>query len=227
MGGEYFVRVAIGIPPFYAEMLVDTSNDLAWLQCQPCSRCYPQPGPIFDPKSSSTFHYDSLYKQNRGCYEDQCTYHQTYGDGSLTDGSVVQDLVTVGNGVIYGFVFGCGHSIVMEASAHYGGILGLGWGRVSIINQITTPIGRVFSYCLATSANPSPGWITFGREAIAVGNFWIPMIHNEEAPTFYYVGLLGIGVGGIRLPISKDFFSLRKGKGGVILDTGTTLTRFP
>ncbi|KAJ4832270.1 hypothetical protein Tsubulata_012215 [Turnera subulata] len=112
-----------------------------------------------------------------------------YGDGSLTERNLVQDSVMVGNGVIYRFVFGCGHSNVMEVAANYGGILGLGRGRVSIINQISTLIGGVLSYCLATSANPSPGWIT--------------------------------------MPISEDVFNLRKGKGGVILDTGTTLTTLP
>ncbi|KAJ4835117.1 hypothetical protein Tsubulata_020174 [Turnera subulata] len=31
MGGEYFMRVAVGTPSFYVEMLVDTSSDLTWL----------------------------------------------------------------------------------------------------------------------------------------------------------------------------------------------------
>ncbi|KAJ4832269.1 hypothetical protein Tsubulata_012213 [Turnera subulata] len=97
IGGEYFVRVAVGTPPFSVELLVDTGSDLTWLQCQPCSHCYSQPGPIFDPRNSSTF-------QNVDC---------------------------------------------------------------------------------------------------------------------------GLGVGGTRLPISEEVFKLRNGNGGVIIDTGTTLTRLP
>ncbi|KAJ4832258.1 hypothetical protein Tsubulata_012201, partial [Turnera subulata] len=222
IGGEYFVRVAVGTPPFSVELLVDTGSDLTWLQCQPCSHCYSQPGPIFDPRNSTTFQNvdcgmlcELLYKNNRGCQADRCTYHQMYGDGSYTEGNIALDSIILGNGKMVGMLLGCGHSNVIQSLYHFGGILGLGWGRMSIVDHISYRIGGVFSYCLATSTNPSPGWITFGSEAIAPGNFWIPLIRNEQAPTYYYVGLVGLGVGGTRLPISEEVFKLRNGNGGI------------
>ncbi|KAJ6737317.1 ASPARTYL PROTEASES [Salix viminalis] len=61
-----------------------------------------------------------------------------------------------------------------------------------------------------------------------VGAAWIPLIRNPHSPSYYYVGLSGLGVGGMRVPISEDMFQLTElGNGGVVMDTGTAVTRFP
>nr|XP_025653239.1 protein ASPARTIC PROTEASE IN GUARD CELL 1-like [Arachis hypogaea] len=62
--GEYFTRVGVGQPskPFY--MALDTGSDVNWLQCKPCSDCYQQSDPVFDPTLSS---YSPLTCQAQQC----------------------------------------------------------------------------------------------------------------------------------------------------------------
>ncbi|KAK0573891.1 hypothetical protein LWI29_015077 [Acer saccharum] len=44
---EYLVRVGIGSPPTYQYLAMDTSSNVIWVQCQPCSQCYNQDDPFF------------------------------------------------------------------------------------------------------------------------------------------------------------------------------------
>ena len=72
------------------------------------------------------------------------------------------------------------------------------------------------------------GLLVLGREAISTGSIWVPSLSNIKNPSFYYVRMIGLGVGGIWLPISKDIFHLTESSdGGVIMDSGTTASRFP
>ncbi|XP_042009289.1 aspartic proteinase nepenthesin-2-like [Salvia splendens] len=52
---------------------------------------------------------------------------------------------------------------------------------------------------------------------------------TSSAPWLYlYVGLTGISVGGKSLRIQRGAFAIgRRGREGVIVDSGTTVTRFP
>ena len=54
-----------------------------------------------------------------------------------------------------------------------------------------------------------------------------PLLTNPKLDTFYYVGLTGISVGGMRVPgITESLFKLdAAGNGGVIVDSGTSVTR--
>ena len=52
-----------------------------------------------------------------------------------------------------------------------------------------------------------------------------PLIQNPSQPSFYYLSLEGISVGGNALPIKKSTFALQDdGTGGLIIDSGTTIT---
>ena len=51
---------------------------------------------------------------------------------------------------------------------------------------------------------------------------------QHKEPKLYYVQMTGHGVRGIRLPIFEDIFHLTEsGDGWVIMDLGTTASRFP
>nr|CAD1829334.1 unnamed protein product [Ananas comosus var. bracteatus] len=53
-----------------------------------------------------------------------------------------------------------------------------------------------------------------------------PLAQNPFDPSFYYLDLKGISIGETLLPIRAETFELKKdGSGGVIIDTGTALTR--
>ncbi|ERM98232.1 hypothetical protein AMTR_s00095p00155590 [Amborella trichopoda] len=76
-------------------LIADTGSDLTWTQCLPCSNCFEQNVPIFNPKSSST--YLSLncsstlcqnLEDNLDCGGSSCHYDYQYGDGSATSASI-------------------------------------------------------------------------------------------------------------------------------------------
>jgi hypothetical protein len=108
------------------------------------------------------------------------------------------------------------------------GLLGLGSGPMSFVGQLGGQTGGTFSYCLVSRGTEATGTLEFGRESVPVGASWVSLIHNPRAPSFYYIGLSGLGVGGLKVPISEDVFRLNElGEGGVVMDTGTAVTRLP
>ncbi|KAK3224808.1 hypothetical protein Dsin_004670 [Dipteronia sinensis] len=233
---EYLVRVGVGSPPTYQYLAIDTGSDVIWVQCQPCNQCYNQADPVFNHTSSTSFTVvpcrspvcDALF-DDRHCHAGKCGYEIKYGDGSYTKGTLMLETLTFGQTVIQNMAIGCGHNNQGLFSV-VAGLLGLGCGRMSFVNQLPQT-GGAFSYCLASLDSSSPGWLSFGRnlgEAFPMGAAWAPLIHNPRAPSIYYVELLGLGVGGVQLPIFEDIFQLSEsGDGGVIIDTGTAVTRLP
>ncbi|KAJ4829899.1 hypothetical protein Tsubulata_042256 [Turnera subulata] len=68
-----------------------------------------------------------------------------------------------------------------------------------------------------------------GEEAIPARAAWVPLMYNPRTnPSFYYVDFSGIMVGQMKVPIPDKVFQLSStGKGGVVMDTGTVISRFP
>ncbi|KAK7270128.1 hypothetical protein RIF29_23048 [Crotalaria pallida] len=231
--GEYFVRIGVGSPPRNQYVVIDSGSDIVWVQCQPCTQCYRQSDPVFDPADSSSFTGvacgSSICSRidNAGCHEGRCRYEVSYGDGSYTKGTLALETITIGRTVIRNVAIGCGHrnqGMFVGAA----GLLGLGGGSMSFVGQLGGQTGGAFSYCLVSRGTGSSGSLEFGREGVPVGAAWVPLVHNPRAPSFYYVELLGLGVGGLRVPISEDVFRLNElGNGGVVMDTGTAVTRLP
>nr|CAD1821105.1 unnamed protein product [Ananas comosus var. bracteatus] len=256
--GEYFVRVGVGSPPKDQYLVVDSGSDVIWVQCQPCAQCYAQSDPVFDPAESSSFAgitCDSPIcgilrsdkggggaSASEGCggggegggEEERCRYEVTYGDGSYTRGVLALETLTFGGSAEVGDVaIGCGQrnrGLFVGAA----GLLGLGWGPMSLVGQLGGSAGGAFSYCLVTrsgasGSSGSTGSLVLGRTAaVPVGAVWVPLARNPRAPSFYYVGVAGLGVGGARLPLLAELFRLGDdGGGGVVMDTGTAVTRLP
>ncbi|KAH9707385.1 protein ASPARTIC PROTEASE IN GUARD CELL 2 [Citrus sinensis] len=231
--GEYFVRIGVGSPPRSQYMVIDSGSDIVWVQCQPCSQCYKQSDPVFDPADSASFSGVSCSSavcdrlENAGCHAGRCRYEVSYGDGSYTKGTLALETLTIGRTVVKNVAIGCGHKnqgMFVGAA----GLLGLGGGSMSLVGQLGGQTGGAFSYCLVSRGTGSSGSLVFGREALPVGAAWVPLVRNPRAPSFYYVGLSGLGVGGMRIPISEDLFRLTQmGDDGVVMDTGTAVTRLP
>ncbi|KAK1418641.1 hypothetical protein QVD17_27786 [Tagetes erecta] len=232
--GEYFTRIGIGTPPRYAYMVLDTGSDVVWIQCSPCRRCYTQSDPIFDPAKSKSFSTIPCGTPlcNRldspGCNQrKKCMYQVSYGDGSFTVGEFSTETLTFRKTKVNNVAFGCGHDnegLFVGAA----GLLGLGRGKLSFPNQAGRQFGSKFSYCLvdrSTSAKPSS--LVFGNGAVSRVARFTPLLNNPKLDTFYYVGLTGVSVGGARVPgISSSLFQLdSSGNGGVIIDSGTSVTR--
>lgn len=228
--GEYFVRIGVGSPARSQYMVIDSGSDVVWVQCQPCAQCYHQSDPVFDPSKSASFSGVSCGSsvcdrlENAGCHGGRCGYQVSYGDGSYTKGTLALETLTFGRAMIRNVAIGCGHrnrGMFIGAA----GLLGLGGGSMSLVGQLGGQTGGAFSYCLVSRGTGSSGSLVFGREALPVGAAWVNLIRNPRAPSFYYIGLSGVGVGGMQVPLPESIFEL--GNGGVVMDTGTAVTRFP
>lgn len=225
--GEYFTRVGIGNPAREVYMVLDTGSDVNWLQCAPCAECYHQTEPIFDPASSSSYTALSCGSpqckalQVSECRNSTCLYEVAYGDGSFTDGEFATETFTIGSSSVDGVAVGCGHSnqgLFVGAA----GLLGLGGGLLALPSQLDA---ASFSYCLVDRDSDSSSTVEF-RSEIPPDAVVAPLLRNHQLDTFYYLGLAGISVGGEMLEIPASAFEMdESGGGGVIIDSGTAVTR--
>ncbi|KAH7426656.1 hypothetical protein KP509_10G010900 [Ceratopteris richardii] len=246
--GEFFTTMGVGYDEFL--LAIDTGSDLIWLQCLPCFSCYQQSGPMFNPAASPTFRPVGC-AASEGCSETDimtcsggglCIYQQSYGDGSFTAGTVARDNFYVGGGgqrassmIQASVLMGCGHDneglFVGEA-----GLLGLGRGTLSFASQVASRTGGVFSYCLPSWNAASMGSLTFGpptpsssSAADGAGRVYSPLLTNpqRDLATFYYVQLVGVSVDGQPVAgVRATDLALRpSGRGGLIVDSGTTVSR--
>lgn len=226
--GEYFSRIGVGKPskPFY--MVLDTGSDVNWLQCQPCSDCYQQSDPIFNPSDSTSYNPLSCASSQcssldvSACRSNKCLYQVSYGDGSFTVGDFVTETLSFGNsGSINTIALGCGHDnegLFVGAA----GLLGLGGGSLSLPSQTKA---SSFSYCLVDRDSGRSSTLEF-NSAPPADSVTTSLLKNSKLDTFYYVGLAGMSVGGQAVSIPTSLFQLdASGNGGIIVDSGTAITR--
>ncbi|KAF6172717.1 hypothetical protein GIB67_000775 [Kingdonia uniflora] len=233
--GEYLMNLAIGTPATSFDAIMDTGSDLIWTQCKPCTKCYKQPTPIFDPEQSSSFSKQScssdlcnaltMSKCNKGC-----EYLYSYGDESTTQGFLASETLTFDQVSVPHIGFGCGNDNEGSGFTQGAGLVGLGRGPLSLVSQLG--LGK-FSYCLTTiddvKSSSTSSSLLFGSLADLNTNSTqiktTPLIQNPSQPSFYYLSLEGITVGDTLLDIPKSTFALTKGgHGGVVIDSGTTIT---
>ncbi|CAJ1974865.1 unnamed protein product [Sphenostylis stenocarpa] len=232
--GEYLMELAIGTPPVSYPAVLDTGSDLIWTQCKPCTRCYKQPTPIFDPKTSSSFSKVSCDSSlcsalpSSTC-SDGCEYLYSYGDYSVTQGVLATETFTFGKSKkkvsVHNIGFGCGEDNEGDGFEQASGLVGLGRGPLSLVSQLHEPR---FSYCLTPIDDTKKSVLLLGsseKVKDAKEEVTTPLLKNPLQPSFYYLSLDGISVGDTRLPIEKSTFAVgNDGSGGVIIDSGTTIT---
>lgn len=227
--GEFLMELSIGTPPEKYSAILDTGSDLIWTQCKPCTDCFKQPTPIFDPKKSSSFSElscsDSLCQAlpQSSCGTDGCEYLYTYGDYSSTQGVLAYETFTFGDVSVAKIGFGCGEDNEGDGFSQGAGLVGLGRGPLSLVSQLKEP---KFSYCLTSMDDTKTSLLLMGSLANVNSSLkTTPLIRNSNQPSFYYLSLKGISVGGSNLPIKESTFALQDdGSGGLIIDSGTTIT---
>ncbi|CAH9077635.1 unnamed protein product [Cuscuta europaea] len=247
-GGGYVMQYSIGNPRFETYGIADTGSVVTWTQCEPCTDCFPQVLPLFDPKNSKTYHTTACGSSQcslidfPGCSDDNtCQYKVAYGDRSQTFGDVAIDTLTMGDSSFDNVVFGCGHQNKGTFSNGTSGIVGLGNSPVSIIQQLDQQIQGKFAYCLSSEPE-SKSHILFGSEAKVQGPNAVktPIIKYPTQPSFYWLSLESLSVGGKKFHVKKSVKSTsnvggRSAKLGpkatpepnIIIDSGTTLTMIP
>lgn len=227
--GEYIIEVDFGTPKQSMYTLIDTGSDVAWIPCKQCQGCQ-STTPTFDPTVSSS--YKPLACDSQACQQtsgtncgdnSNCQFELLYGDGTRVDGSLASDSITLGSQDLPNFSFGCAES-VREDTDSSPGLMGLGGGSLSLLNQPATAelFGGTFSYCLPSSSTSS-GSLVLGKEAAlsTSGLKFTTLIKDSSIPTFYFVNLIGISVGDKRISVPAT--SIASGE-GTIIDSGTTIT---
>ncbi|KAE8797012.1 Aspartic proteinase nepenthesin-2 [Hordeum vulgare] len=216
-------------------VVVDTSSDIPWVQCLPCPipQCHLQKDPLYDPAKSSTFapipcgspackELGSSYGNGCSPTTDECKYIVNYGDGKATTGTYVTDTLTMSPTIVVkDFRFGCSHAVRGSFSNQNAGILALGGGRGSLLEQTADAYGNAFSYCIPKPS--SAGFLSLGGPVEASLKFsYTPLIKNKHAPTFYIVHLEAIIVAGKQLVVPPTAFAT-----GAVMDSGAVVTQLP
>lgn len=230
--GEFLLDLSIGSPPESYSAILDTGSDLIWTQCKPCKDCFSQSTPIFDPKKSSTFSKLSCSSKLCSalpvskCGSDACEYLYTYGDESSTEGVMGTETFTFDKVSVPNIGFGCGVDNEGGGFNQGAGLVGLGRGPLSLVSQLDEP---KFSYCLTSLEDQSASTLFMGSLASVKNKSssiqTTPLIKNPSFPSFYYLTLKGITVGDTKLGLDDTVFAIdSEGNGGMIIDSGTTIT---
>lgn len=238
-GIMYLANLSLGDPPTNVYAIADTGSDLFWVQCEPCDVCYNQTDPIYYRDKSQSYtemSCDTSFCESLGnngeCTnhaERYCAYKYSYADGTRTVGLLSLDMV--GFSSHYSSEdkttqvgFGCGIQNYNTVPGYRdGGVLGLGPGELSLVSQLAKEgkQKKTFAYCIGNLGDPkSPGYLVFGDEKYLEGDK-TPMQVDE----FYYVTVTGISFDGEKLKIDPALMRRKAdGSGGVIVDSGSTLT---
>ncbi|KAJ0578539.1 putative nepenthesin [Helianthus annuus] len=230
---NYVVAVRLG--GRNVTLIVDTGSDLTWVQCDPCGSCYNQQEPLFNPIQSPS--YKPVLCKSTTCQDladatgssgvcgfnsSTCNYYVSYGDGSYTHGDLANDNLVLGTTLVKDFVFGCGR----DNDGLFGGVsglMGLGRSALSVVSQTYGVFEGVFSYCLPSVTDEGLGSLILGDGTSLYKNFtpfsYTNLISNIMMPTFYFLNLTGISIGGVSLQDSTF------GKSEMLIDSGTVITR--
>ncbi|KAG8046877.1 hypothetical protein GUJ93_ZPchr0008g12202 [Zizania palustris] len=241
---NYVTTIALGGSSSRAgnlTVIVDTGSDLTWVQCKPCSVCYAQRDPLFDPSGSASYAAvpcnasacaaslraatgtPGSCASGGGNNSEKCYYSLAYGDGSFSRGVLATDTVALGGTSVDGFVFGCG----LSNRGLFGGtagLMGLGRTELSLVSQTASRFGGVFSYCLpGTISGDSTGSLSLGGDTSSYRNStpvsYTRMIADPEQPPFYFMNVTGASVAGAAVTAAG------LGTTNVLIDSGTVITR--
>ncbi|XP_010933525.1 aspartic proteinase 36 isoform X2 [Elaeis guineensis] len=226
--GYYTTRLWIGTPPQEFALIVDTGSSVTYVPCSNCDQCGDHQDPRFQPDLSSTY---QPVKCNADCTCDeemlQCTYERQYAEMSSSSGVLGEDIVSFGAEsalLPQHAIFGCENSETGDIfSQHADGIMGLGHGQLSIVDQLVKKgvINDSFSLCY--------GGMDIGGGAMVLGGISPPpeMVFSHSDPDrspYYNIELKELHVSGKPLHLNSRIFDR---KHGTILDSGTTYAYLP
>ncbi|XP_021903439.1 aspartic proteinase-like protein 2 isoform X2 [Carica papaya] len=226
--GYYTTRLWIGSPPQEFALIVDSGSTVTYVPCSTCEHCGKHQDPRFQPELSSTYR---PLKCNPSCNCDdegkQCIYERRYAEMSSSSGVLSEDIISFGNEselVPQHAVFGCENAETGDLySQRADGIMGLGRGRLSIVDQLVDKgvISDSFSLCY--------GGMDVGGGAMVLGRISPPadMVFSHSDPfrsPYYNIELKELRVAGKPLKLSPKIFD---GKHGTVLDSGTTYAYLP
>jgi hypothetical protein len=249
--GEYFISYSVGTPSFKAYGFMDTGSSLIWLQCQPCTTCFNQTSPIFNPSKSSS--YKNIRCSSKTCTHaedmhtscsysvDDCEYSIIYDDNFKSQGDLSLETLTLdstlGSSVSFpNFVIGCGHINKFPYTDQNSGIVGLGNGPMSLIKQLGSSIDGKFSYCLIpvydeSDHSNSSNKLNFGDAAVVTGEGVVstPIVKSKgPSKGAYLLTLEAFSVGNKRIEYEGyEIEGTNASTRNIIIDSGTPMTLLP
>ncbi|WVZ99832.1 hypothetical protein U9M48_045073 [Paspalum notatum var. saurae] len=275
--GMYLVSVRFGTPALPYSLVLDTANDLTWINCRLRRRKgkhYGRESPAaaaaqtmsvgggggeeegpkkpkltkhwYRPAKSSSWR--RIRCSQKECAElphntckspsriESCSYFQKVQDNTVTAGiyGTEKATVTLSDGKMAklpGLILGCSTLEAGGSVDAHDGTLSLGNGLISFGSHAAMRFGGRFSFCLL-SANSGPNassYLTFGpNPAMRLGPAGTTMetrlVFNVDVTVGLGPPVTGITVGGQLLDIPPEVWDDSILGGGVILDTGTSVT---
>ncbi|XP_047326244.1 aspartic proteinase nepenthesin-2-like [Impatiens glandulifera] len=250
---DYSFKVKIGIGTFknarymMYDFKVDISSDFLWLECEGCTSCFTPPildaSPFPLNSSSSGTRTNNSINVKDGPY-----YSIKYHDGTSSTGYLARETFSF-NSTSYmsyffnqytftsnNILFGCGIENVLGRINNGGrkviflsvpGVMGLGWGPLSFVEQINPVSKGMFSYCLPIVFNKTvvKNYLRFGNDIpLNKGNIISSTsLKRNMKGQEYHLEMVGISFNDQRLNISNDLFRLKNngvggGGGGCIIN---------
>ncbi|CAI5481197.1 unnamed protein product [Closterium sp. Yama58-4] len=178
----------------------------------------------------------------------ECEFVYSYADNSSTSGRVMidtLDLPTVADGMVKDkMLFGCGQYQAgnLAKSSYIYGLMGMGVGPISPLTQLYTAghVPFAFAFCF-DSANDTGSHLVLGRSPGPPALRSTTLLPSQRP--FYFIDVVRMTVDGATLPGSENLAptNATQGtggagvsggagdteRGGVIVDSGTTLTILP
>ncbi|XP_042460077.1 aspartic proteinase CDR1-like [Zingiber officinale] len=235
---EYLMELRVGTPPFSILAVVGTGSDHIWANCVPCTKCYRQTAPLFDPRKSSSYRTLPCTSDLCMAFSDKacgsgspCEYHYEYQDGSNIDGVLATEDLTfdssAGSPLVFSNIaFGCNSQSSGSFSSRAAGLAGLGGGPLSLVSQILHSLDKkYFSYCLVPKSDTqASSKVIFGSAGVVARSMVTTPMTVEH--TFFVLRLEEIIVDGadsVTVPSSAPGLTT----GNIIIDSSTTLNYLP
>ncbi|XP_026384482.1 aspartic proteinase CDR1-like [Papaver somniferum] len=233
-------------------LMIDTGSDLTWLQCEGAIKAFNQDMPLYPWNSSSTYRpipcdTHPLCKGDMCNADGQCIYKVRYGSGSVTSGILAIEKFTLGSNTggleRIDLEMGCGFrqdnfknfigkNHLRGKPDLIAGILGLGPGSWSFLNQLGAAGEGKFSYCFEAFKYYIEGsntYLRFGADATIGGASQevrtTPIVVPQFRSYQYYLNLEDISVGSKRINFPSGTFEIKsRREGGAIIDTGAIIS---
>ncbi|XP_060171496.1 protein ASPARTIC PROTEASE IN GUARD CELL 1-like [Lycium barbarum] len=243
INGGYVISFTLGTEQIKNYLLLDTGSDLVWWQCGPCkaNKCYKQKTPLYVSTNSKTYRKLDCIVKSESCsielpnYEctpfgNQCLYDVNYGDGERTKGCIADDVISfVLDQNPVRIVFGCGKDQTSGThfSGEYSGIAGIGRRRMSGGYSLSSQFeADIMSMCLPRFFSEKGSTISFHTTPFKKTS--AELLPNFGYPNFYFVNLYKVFINDKEIPLYPSLWNFKNDMmGGIIVDTGTTYSRFP
>ncbi|KAL6968446.1 hypothetical protein U1Q18_034249 [Sarracenia purpurea var. burkii] len=137
------------------------------------------------------------------CIGNSCSYNISYRDNTSSAGILGQETFTFSSSTrgaesVARVVVGCGigNKVTYDDNSNQiAGIMGLGWGRLSFVNQIDSQSNGKFSYCLPVVNKYTQQWPKtyprFGSNTVIRPNLRVTPLQRNQHRVSYLLDLRG------------------------------------